>query len=433
MFLRAQHFQQADRWTEHLVRAAVGKLSPYPWGFIEFSIDRGALGDGLFALTGLRGVLPDGTPFDAPGDTDLPPAIELDEQGSGYVIYLALPSSQPGRAELAMNAAGGEAVRFVSTSYEASDANIDTDFSAAINVGRLKLRFLREGEDLSGYTLLGLARITEIRPDRAVILDPDYIPASLNCAAAPALSGLATELLGILRQRATTIASRLTASTLRSTPDTSDYALLQALNRADPMLAHIVAQATRIHPIMFYEFCIALAGELATFTTGTKLAGRLPPYRHEDLKTTFAAVFHDLRASLSVVLQDSALAVPLTKGANGVYTGQINNRTLLRECEFILAVRADLSGEAIRQKVPVQIKVGAVESIGELVNVALPGIGVTPVPVSPRQLLYRTGTVYFELDIKSPLWAQLDNSGAVALHLSGDFPNLEVELWALRQ
>jgi len=51
----------------------------------------------------------------------------------------------------------------------------------------------------------------------------------------------------------------------------------------------------------------------------------------------------------------------------------------------------------------------------------------------PRQLPYRSGTIYFELDTKNPLWKQLDTSGAIALHLAGDFPGLEMELWALRE
>ncbi len=99
----------------------------------------------------------------------------------------------------------------------------------------------------------------------------------------------------------------------------------------------------------------------------------------------------------------------------------------------MLAVRADMPAEEIRRKLPAQIKVGPVERIAELVNVALPGIPVRPLPVLPRQLPYRSGTIYFELDTQNPLWKQLETSGAIALHLSGDFRGLEMELWALRE
>jgi type VI secretion system protein ImpJ len=220
---------------------------------------------------------------------------------------------------------------------------------------------------------------------------------------------------------------------VRGTAEVGDYFLLHILNRADPMLRHIAANASRMHPMAFYEQCIELAGELATFTTDSKRASEFPPYRHDDLKTTFSAVFNDLRASLSSVLEQAAVAIELIERRHDVRVGTINDRSLLKDAGFVLAVRAEMSAEDVRRKLPAQIKIGPVERIAELVNVALPGIPVRPLPVLPRQLPYRSGTIYFELDTKNPLWKQLDTSGAIALHLAGDFPGLEMELWALRE
>ena len=52
MFLRTQHFQQQDRWTEQLVRGRVQALRPHPWGLIDYALDRDLLGTGRFALSG---------------------------------------------------------------------------------------------------------------------------------------------------------------------------------------------------------------------------------------------------------------------------------------------------------------------------------------------------------------------------------------------
>ena len=123
-------------------------------------------------------------------------------------------------------------VRFVASSYEATDANVDTDFVAPIDVGRLSLKFLKTGDDVSGYDLIGLARVVEVRSDRAVILDPDFIPPSLNCAASSRLNELMTELLGIVRHRAQAISERIGDPTIRGTAEVGDYFLLQILNRA---------------------------------------------------------------------------------------------------------------------------------------------------------------------------------------------------------
>ncbi|WP_137134540.1 type VI secretion system baseplate subunit TssK [Rhizobium sp. FKY42] len=434
MFLRVQHFQQADRWTERLVGTTMRTLAPYPWGVASFEIDRSALAIGRFSVSNLRGIFPDGTTFDAPLDCDLPPALDLDETVKNAVIYIALPTRQPGRADIALN--GGAAlyqVRHVASTYEAPDANVETDFMAPIEVGRLNLRYLKSGDDMAGFDLIGLARVIEVRSDRAVILDPDYLAPCLNCAAEPRLTELVKELLGIVRHRAEAIADRIGDPTIRGTAEVGDYFLLQILNRADPLLQHVSANATRLHPMNFFELCIQLAGELATFTTERKRATEFAPYRHDDLKATFSAVFEDLRTSLSAVLAQSAVSIELVERRHGVRVGTIHDRTLLRDAGFVLAVRADMPAEEIRRKLPAQIKVGPVERIAELVNVALPGIPVRPLPVLPRQLPYRSGTIYFELDTQSPLWKQLETSGAIALHLSGDFLGLEIELWALRE
>ncbi len=81
---------------------------------------------------------------------------------------------------------------------------------------------------------------------------------------------------------------------------------------------------------------------------------------------------------------------------------------------------------------PRQIKIGPVERIAELVNVALPGIAASPLPVAPRQLPFRPGTTYFELERDNQLWKQLNTIGGIAIHLAGDFPAIEIELWAIK-
>ncbi len=35
LFLRPQHFQQQDRFTDALIRARTEPLRPYPWGLVE--------------------------------------------------------------------------------------------------------------------------------------------------------------------------------------------------------------------------------------------------------------------------------------------------------------------------------------------------------------------------------------------------------------
>jgi type VI secretion system protein ImpJ len=90
-------------------------------------------------------------------------------------------------------------------------------------------------------------------------------------------------------------------------------------------------------------------------------------------------------------------------------------------------------GEQLRQRFPAQTKVGPVDKIRDLVNLQLPGIGLRSLPVAPRQLPFHAGYFYFELDRGSELWKPIEQNGSVAMHISGDFPGLELELWAIRK
>jgi type VI secretion system protein ImpJ len=430
MFLRAQHFQQQDRWTEALLRARTAGLRRYGWGITEMAIDRDLLATGRFALTAAAGAFEDGTPFALPGETDHPPPLELPENTRNVLVYLALPIRQSGAVEIG-DGEGGDG-RYLLRDFEAYDTHSGSPQPAPLLVGRLRLRYLLETEERAGYLCIGLARITEVGADRSVTLDDRWIPPSLTCAASAPLSGMLSEFAGLLNQRGEALGARLTAPGARGVAEVQDFLLLQTINRWQKLLAHW-ADAGLVHPEDLYSVFVQMAGELATFTeTTTRRPNTYPAYRQEDLQRSFAPVVADLRRSLSAVIESTAIAIPLQERQYGVRVGPITDRSILRASSFVLTVQAEMPSEQLRRLFPTQVKIGAVEHIRELVNVLLPGIAVRALPVAPRQIPFYAGASYFELDRNSPHWQQMQNSGGFAIHLSGDFPNLRLELWAIR-
>ncbi len=432
MFLRAQHFQQQDRHFEHMLRARVGALAPHGWGVTELSLDRDLLSAGKFAVTACAGVLEDGTPFSIPGDADPPPALDLPEGTRNAVVYLAVPLHQPGVQEVAFGE-GPESVRarLALRSFAAHDTHSDSTLPADLQVARPRLRYMLETEERAGFTCLGLARVTEVRADRQVVVDEGYIPPCLRAGAVAPLANLITELTGKLGQRGEALAMRLGQPGTRGVAEISDFMLLQAVNRWQGLLSHW-ADAGAVHPEPLYAALVAMAGELATFTDPKRRPSAYPGYRHDDLQRSYAPVVADLRRSLSAVLEQTAIAIPLQERRHGVRVGALTDRTLLRGAAFVLVARADLPTEQMLRLFPHQAKIGAVEHIRELVSVAMPGIALRPLPVAPRQIPYTANAVYFELDRGSPHWQFMQNSGGFAIHVSGDFPNLQIELWAIR-
>ena len=429
MFLRAQHFQQQDRWLEMVVRARTAAMRPHPWGIVEMAIDRDLLSTGRFALSSATGVFEDGTPFSIPGETDHPAPLDLPESTRNAVVYLAAPIRQPGAIEIAMNGSEG---RYALREFEVYDTHSGSPQPAPLQIARLRLRYMLETEDRAGYHCIGVARVTEVAADRRTTLDDRWIPPALVCSAALPLSGFITEFSGMFNQRGEAIAARMTApGGSRGVADFGDFLLLQTVNRWQKLLAHW-ADAANIHPEDLYSAFVQMAGELATFTEPTRRPNAYPAYRHDDLQRSFAPVVADLRRSLSAVLEQNAVSIPLQERRHGVRVGPIVDRSILRASMFVLIIQADMPTEQLRRLFPSQVKIGAVEHIRDLVNVLLPGIAVHPLPVAPRQIPFYAGASYFELDRNSPHWQQMQASGGFAIHLSGDFPNLHMELWAIR-
>ena len=77
MFLQPQHFQQQDRYVARQLEGRLSAAGPWPWGFVALQVDEPALLQGRVAISGARGVLPDGVAFSVPGDDPAPPAFEV--------------------------------------------------------------------------------------------------------------------------------------------------------------------------------------------------------------------------------------------------------------------------------------------------------------------------------------------------------------------
>jgi type VI secretion system protein ImpJ len=145
------------------------------------------------------------------------------------------------------------------------------------------------------------------------------------------------------------------------------------------------------------------------------------------------SVIDDLRQSLSMVMEQTAIPIELQDRKYGIRVAIIGDKELQRNASFVLAVAAQLPGEALRARFPTQVKIGPVERIRDLVNLQLPGVTMRPLPVAPRQIPYHAGFNYFELDTRNnELWKQLEASGGLAMHIAGEFPGLELEFWAIR-
>ncbi len=438
MFLQPQHFQQQDRYLEALVRQSCGPLRPYGWGVTHLALDREVLALGKIAITAARGLLPDGTPFAIP-DHDPPPApLDIGADVRNTRVMLALPLRRTGMADAERGEPRETAARYRAVAREVRDNNVDTaNNSAFVEIGEPRLRLFLDSRDFGEYTAIGVARVLEKRPDQRVVLDADYLPPCLDCRGVPTLAGFVTEVLGLLHQRGDALADRVVGAGIArgASLDIAQFLRLQTVNRFEPLFAHLAAMQG-LHPEDFYQIALQLAGEMATFTDKVK---RRPPvfpaYDHDDLRKTLGVLMTELRRSLSLEEVDAAIQIPIEERQYGIRVAIITDRErpLLTKANFILAVRADMATDLLRARFPTQVKIGPVERIAQFVNHHLPGIGVSPLPVAPREIPYRADFTYFRLDRSSEFWKQILNSGGFAFHVGGEFPGMEMAFWAIKE
>lgn len=433
LFLQPHHFQQADRYTEALVGGLARRVAPYAWGVSALEIDTEVLKVGQFAIKSCAGLTQDGTVFRVPESEDHPPALDVPADTKDCVVYLSVPQRRQGAAEADMTGAELSATRFRPAELEVTDTAGSGKKAAMLTVGKLRLQFALEVDDLADRLVIPIARIVEVRSDQEVILDSGFIPSCLDLRAAPALDGFAQELEGLLQHRMTALSGRMAqGGSTKGAAEIQDFLLLMAINRNLPVVRHSLSVENQ-HPVQFFRECVALAGELATFMASEKHPPQFDPYQHHDLTTCFAPVIRLLRQYLSSVLEQTAVSIPLDPRKYGISVGVIADRKLIGNAGFVLAVKADVPSENIRRHFAGQSKIGPVEEIRQLVNSALPGIPMRPLPVAPRQIPFSANTVYFELDGDNQYWGKMRTSGGVAVHVSGEYPGLSMELWGIRE
>jgi type VI secretion system protein ImpJ len=431
-FLLPQHFQQQDRHSEWWVEARTRGVAAHFWGFTQLEIDEAALAVGKLAITAAQGVLPDGTPFEFPGVHAAPAPFDVPADAKNIVVQLCLPLRRPQTLEVG----GGEAAaarlaRYEAVEQEVFDAHTPEGSPGPMELAepRLKLAIGEQASD--AFVKLGVMRITERRPDGSLLVDRSYIPPALVSGTSPVLVSVLREVVGLLRQRGDAIAARLAHPGAGGVAEIADFVFLLTINRHQPVFEHL-AQLTQLHPERLFSQLLELAGELATLTRSDRRPEQIPAYNHDALDLSFAPLLREIRKGLSTVLEQNAVQIELQDHKQGRYVGLIADKGLLRQAGFVLAVNAQIPSEALRTRFPGQAKLGPVERIRELVNLQLPGVGLRPLPVAPRQIPFHAGFSYFELDNTGDLWKQLETSGGLGIYVTGDYPGLELALWAIR-
>lgn len=424
MHLSQHHFQAQSRYFEELIRFVAGALNPDLHGLAGYEFDDEALRNDVLSLVHARGLMPDGTPFDFPGEP-LPEPLSIGDLFSptqdSHLLLLGIPVVAEGRPNLESSSNGVPVrTRYLEEQREIIDEAAGVDLRP-VSFGRKNFRLLLDVEDNEGLVTLPLARI---RRDGSghFVYDAAFIPPSLHIGAAPPL-------LRLLERLVTTLASRseqlgFTAS--GESGEASDRWLAHALRSSIATLEHL-RNARQAHPADLFAEMSRLAGALCTFSMDAH-PRHLPLYDHAAPSEPFQQLAQQIETLLQVVAPTNILRYPLRPAADSIFTAAIDDPRAFGGAEWFLAVQSPIDAAALTGQVPRLVNICSAKHIQRLVREAIPGMTPTYALTPPAGLAARPGTTYFAIPRTGPCWTSIVDTQEIGLYLPASLGELQMEI-----
>lgn len=431
LFIRPQHFQQNNytQMNEMMQRTLASHANM--WGLFDLEIDDQLLSQGKVSLIAAAGVLPDGTLFDS-HDFIQNLTISIDKEDGGKAIYLSLPLNYANEDNTYFEEQDPLPTRYVAkTQRNIPNTNAGEDSQADITYAYPNFKLIKEGEFQDGYSTIKIAQIGNVTANNTVSLEKTFNPTYMHLHKAHMLSSKLTELQGMLRYRAEKLADKTEGGSLQAT-ELGDYLILQLLNRAESRL-HYFATQENMHPGELYLELVSLIGELAVFMKKEKRLVEQFTYVHKEQGLCFDEVFLELKKLLSHVLESSSILVPLDKHKYGVSIAMLQDKSILINSSFVLAVSSNIDESKLKKLLLDNLKIGTVDEIRNLVNHHLPGFKIVPLSSAPREIPYRVNQSYYQITLDTEGKQKLLKSSGIALHYP-ETANLTIEfiLWAIK-
>ncbi|WP_387692249.1 type VI secretion system baseplate subunit TssK [Photorhabdus sp. RM71S] len=434
LFIKPQHFQQQQKHNDYLAHSRQTFLTSYSYGFSSLTLDEDLLALGRIGIIEASGIMPDGTVFSIPHQDATPQPLDVVNihENNSKDIYLALPIANDILNEIShseSNHAG--AVRYHEHMEDIRDLHTDGGDICQVMLAQLTPILKQGSEDLSAFSVLPLCQIIEKLPTGAIILNDDFVPTCTSIRVSTQLKKYMDEVDRAMTERGRSLANRIGSPGQQGVADVAEFMMLQLVNRVQPWFSHYAGQAI-LHPQDFFIQLIQTCGELRTFTHESRQVGNVPIYKHDNLTETFEEVMLIMREAMGVVLTPRAIPIKLQTQANGIRVAHIHDRNVLTNAEFILAIRAQVPHDQLLRQFAQQTKVTSAERIREMVSIQLPAVALVALPSAPRQLPYHAGYTYFRLDQQGDAWKDILKGNSIAFHVSGEFPGLDMQFWAVR-
>lgn len=432
VFLQPQHFQQADARMEDLLADALNLTGPWRCGIRAVQLDSGALAAGTCSLLAAQALFPgSGVLIDIPRNAFcaarvLPVDLPI---GGRLPVHLALPVLRPALPNVTLcdDAASLSATstRLAVLTGQAPVADLYAEGPAA-HVRRLtyvtRLVFGDEAAQETDVLLLPLLCL--LRTSAGYTVDEDFAPPALSLDDAPVLLRLFREVrdrvIGKTRQLDTykNLSQRGSMGDLAAL-----FMVLRSLARFSVRI-DMVSEAPRVAPSDAYCLLRELVAELSVFSRECNPLGEnyngeplVLPYVHNDPAPAFRSV-----RDLLVRLLDGLATGPR-------YLLRFESRPPFLEVrlaphvldnpknrnEFWVVLASEQTVLAQLRSSGLLMKFAAAGDLPTFLARAVPGVPFSLEDTPPIGMARRPGALYVRLHHDSPLWAEVERQGGLAL------------------
>lgn len=427
LLLTPQHLQLWERLQDELHWGRLRSVAMQSEGVVAFDLDPAALVSGTLQATRITAVLSDGTLIDAPQLDPLPPPRALPVAGVGPMgVMVAVPrrAAADGVSGLPPDAEGtGLALETWKVQSPHGKGKI-----RPVDVTRTVPVWVLEGEGSAHLTPLKVAELTR---DGAGSWQQSgrYVPSLLRTSASPVLVGMMEEVFTLLVARRRLLLERRGTNTPKELmyADMLLFWFQYSVNESIATLRHAMMQE-QMPPERIFEQLRRLAGQLTTF--GAELSPLdLPNYRRDDLFGSFRAMIDLLRRLLDAVLPPDNLRIALAEQKDRhLWTARIPAEVAMDVADHILILSGRPPADLGIEKVAQAIKIAAARDVDLVVNAAMRGVDLQPLPRAPPGVPNYHEANYFRLRNRGPFWSVLVETREFAVHLPGELGVLTPEL-----
>jgi type VI secretion system ImpJ/VasE family protein len=438
-FLQPHHFQYMQRQSGEYSRHDRSLSLLYPYGLIDFELDREALSGSRIVVRHFSALMASGQEISAPGNCvlsplDLTPALE--QNPNELTIYVALPLWTEFDANLAEDNGVSEKRRYRAQRKRVRDEN-SGDNEITLVTRRLNARLVTDLDDTKDMELLPLVKLSVLSHDRsgnALAVNEKYIPPFLQITQDNPLAGIITGLLVDIRRcrdKALDTLSQVGAQGGGERQAGDDTARrFRALNFYEIRLSALM-EIGRITPFALYLELVSFLAELMAIDPRNSV-NKIQRYNHDDYGPQFVVVIKDIRSFILAGGSADYRKFDFFPIEDGQYLfTQIKAEDIFGMEEAYLAVKTSAEMNAVISALETGDTFKLINPESKLMRIRGVRLGFERFP--PRYLpVLLKDTLWFHLDLKesAQVWREIrEEKGMIVDYAPNLFPSLEVSLY----